>query len=121
MRESGRRKCGDIMVRTAEEHKEEIIQNMRAVGTYKDSFMNTINAYARAMQDYDNVCESFEKLGSKFMVKHTNKAGADNIVKNNYQYAAQPQVQPQVQYATQQQVQPQVQVQQQQLHTQEEQ
>ncbi len=88
-------------MRTLEEYKEEIIQNMRAVGTYKDSFMNTINAYARAMQDYDDVCESFEKLGSKFMVKHTNKAGADNIVKNPFYLAIEELRRVMLAYATQ--------------------
>ena len=71
-------------MQTLDEYKEEIIQNMRFVGTYKESFANTIDAYARAMMDYDTACAAFESLGSKFMVKHTNKAGAENIVKNPY-------------------------------------
>jgi len=67
-----------------DEYKQDIIQKMREVGTYKSSFENTIDAYARAMRDYDEACAAFENLGSKFMVKHTNKAGAENIVKNPY-------------------------------------
>ena len=64
-------------VQTLDEYREEIIRNMRSVGTYKDSFANTVDAYARAMMDYDTACESFEKLGSKFMVKHTNRASLE--------------------------------------------
>lgn len=61
-------------VQALDKYREKIIQNIRSVGTHKDSFANTVDAYARAMMDYDTACESLEKLGSKFMVKHTNKA-----------------------------------------------
>ncbi|GEM_PF-5611617 len=49
-------------MRTLEEYKEEIIQNMRSVGTYKESFANTIDAYARAMMDYDTAWIRYNKF-----------------------------------------------------------
>lgn len=88
-------------MQTLDKYREEIIQNMRSVGTYKDSFANTIDAYARAMMDYDNACESFEKLGSKFIVKHTNKGGNDNLVKNPFYYAIEELRRVMLAYATQ--------------------
>lgn len=32
-------------MQTLDEYKEEIIRNMRSVGTYKDSFANTVDDY----------------------------------------------------------------------------
>ncbi len=70
--------------RKLEDYKKSIIENMKAVGTYKDEFMDIVNSLAKIYYDYDDACDKFQKSGSNFMIKHTNKSGATNIVKNPY-------------------------------------
>lgn len=72
------------MERVLEDYKKDIIENMKAVGTYKEEFTDIINSLAKIYYDYDDACDKFQKSGSNFMIKHTNKSGATNIVKNPY-------------------------------------
>src|SRR5574344_980268 len=72
------------MDKELEKYKNSIIENMKAVGTYKEEFTDIINSLANIYYDYDDACDKFIKSGSNFMIKHTNKSGATNIVKNPY-------------------------------------
>ena len=46
-------------MQTLDEYREEIIRNMRSVGTSKDSFANTVDAYARAILKFETKANRF--------------------------------------------------------------
>ena len=54
--------------RKLEDYKKSIIENMKAVGTYKDEFMDIVNSLAKIYYDYDDACDKFQKSGSNFMI-----------------------------------------------------
>lgn len=66
----------------AETYKKRIIKDMKAVGTYRDEFKETITTLARIYEDMDVAREKFEKSGGNIIIKHTNKNGSTNLVKN---------------------------------------
>ena len=67
---------------TAEEYREEIIANMRSVGTYKPEFEKTVTNLAKLYVDMEEARKQFDASGGRLVVKHTNKGGSTNLVKN---------------------------------------
>jgi phage terminase small subunit len=63
-------------------NREDIIEKMKFVGTYNDSFEHTINVLAKVLHDYDDAIKLFNKANGNIVMKHTNKNGSTNIVKN---------------------------------------
>lgn len=65
-----------------DEYKEDIVEKMKEVGTFNDSFIHSVDVLARTLFDYEIAVKNFESSGSHIIVKHTNKNGSTNIVKN---------------------------------------
>lgn len=63
-------------------HYSKIKRQMKKIGTYKAEYEATIKILAEALRDYYCAKDEFESDGGKYMVEHTNKAGATNYVKN---------------------------------------
>lgn len=63
-------------------YKSDIIKKMKAVGIYNEGFTYSINVLAKTMVEYDKTLKLYEELGSKIVIKHTNKAGSTNLIKN---------------------------------------
>lgn len=63
-------------------YKKRIIKDMKAVGTYKPEFLQTINELAKMLEDMDKARGEFEADGSRIIVEHTNKNGSTNLAKN---------------------------------------
>lgn len=66
----------------ASTYEKKIIKSMRAVGTYKPEFGQTIKTLAKIYEQFDRAEEQFEKTGGEYVVKHVNKNGSSNIIKN---------------------------------------
>lgn len=62
--------------------KKKIIEQCKAVGTYRDAFLPAIDTLACTLEMRDGVYEKFKDHGSLPAISYTNKAGAKNIVKN---------------------------------------
>ena len=69
-------------MKTVNEHKEEIIINMKRVRTYNESFEPVIQVLARTLYEYSITTDKFEDTGSEIILEHTNRAGITNKVKN---------------------------------------
>lgn len=80
--EKGVGKLNEIMIDRLAFYKANIIEKMVAVDTYKPEYEHSIEILAQILVDYDRATEKFIREGSKYVVKHTNKAGATNISKN---------------------------------------
>lgn len=65
-----------------EKYHKEIIQKMKAVGTYNTSFLYTVNVLAKVLADYESTTNQFKMIGGNIVVKYTNKNGSTNVVKN---------------------------------------
>ena len=68
----------------AEEYKEKIVADMKAIETYKPEFDKTIEALAKIYVDMDNARSQFEASGGNMIVAHVNKGGNKNLVKNPF-------------------------------------
>lgn len=62
--------------------KKKVVEQCRAVGTYKDAFLPVIETLACTLELRDGVYDAFRADGSRAAVLYTNKAGAENLVKN---------------------------------------
>lgn len=69
-------------MKAEQEHRFEIIDNMKRVHTYNPSFDAAVNVLARTMHEYEDTTKKFNESGSHIIIKHTNKNGSTNIVKN---------------------------------------
>lgn len=62
--------------------QEIIIEQCRAVGTYRDAFLPAIEATARTIEQRDAAWQAFVEDGCRYVIEHTNKADNTNTVKN---------------------------------------
>lgn len=60
----------------------EIIECMKGIGTYDESFYMTIDILDGLLNDYEMARNEWVKDGCQMVVEHTNKNGQTNIVKN---------------------------------------
>lgn len=67
---------------TVNQHKKKIVEAMKALGTYKKEYSDTIEILAKMMFDYEMAETAFQESGGDYVIEYTNKAGATNIVKN---------------------------------------
>lgn len=67
---------------TSESIKKEIIQYMKDVGTYNNSFDVSIGMLGKLLIDYSNARDEWEEGGSRLVREHTNKDGHTNVVKD---------------------------------------
>lgn len=67
--------------------RNEIVKNMKSVGTYDEAFEHTIDILAKMLFDYQDAMIKFEKSGGNIIVSHTNKSGATNPTKNPFYQA----------------------------------
>lgn len=62
--------------------KDTIIEQCKAVGTYKDAFLPAIDTTVRTIEQRDAAWEAFVEDGCRYVIDHTNKADNTNMVKN---------------------------------------
>lgn len=63
-------------------NKDKIVKAMRAAGTYREEFGQTIETLAKMIDDCAKAEKAFKDSGGKYITTYTNKAGAENLVKN---------------------------------------
>lgn len=68
-------------MRTRDEIHNDVIEQMKELGVFKDEYMNTINVYADMVHQYEFLTEQFNEMGKKVEEEYTNKAGATNMRK----------------------------------------
>ena len=71
-------------VKTERKYKNDIVKRMRAVGTYRDEFLPTIERLAVLYMQRDRIEKQFAESGGEAVILHTNKAGATNQTKSPY-------------------------------------
>lgn len=70
-------------VKTQSKYRQEIVERMQAVGTYREEFAPIVDRTAGLYVQLDRFLRDFEeKAGGQAVIKHTNKSGATNLVKN---------------------------------------
>lgn len=69
---------------TLRRYRNEIVRNMRRLGTYREEFDRTIERTAALYVQQDRIERQFAESGGNAVVRHTNKAGATNAVKNPF-------------------------------------
>lgn len=75
----------DITLATMREKLEnDIIRRMKAVGTYKDEFLPTVDRLAMLYIHREEIEKQFRDSGGGAVIEYTNKAGATNPAKNPY-------------------------------------
>lgn len=63
-------------------YKKKIVDNMKAVGTYRPEFLKTVENLAKIYVDMDNARKQFDESGGQIVIAYTNKNGSTNMVKN---------------------------------------
>jgi hypothetical protein len=58
----------------------QVIEDMKAVGTYRPQFDRTVRTYAEMSYDYKILLRQFENSGDQFVDEYTNKSGATNAM-----------------------------------------
>lgn len=71
-------------VKSERKYKNDIVKRMKAVGTYRDEFLPTIERLAALYVQRDRIEKQFAASGGNAVVMHTNKAKATNAVKNPF-------------------------------------
>lgn len=61
--------------------KNEIVRQMKTLGTYKPEYKNVINIFAGMLSQYEHFEEQFIEQGYPIEEEYTNKAGATNMRK----------------------------------------
>ena len=61
---------------------DEITEQCKAIGTYRDAFLPAIEATARPIEQRDAAREAFVADGCRYVIEHTNKADNTNMAKN---------------------------------------
>lgn len=62
--------------------KNKIIEQCKAVGTYKEAFLPVIDTLADTLEQRDKTYKEFKSSGSKPVINHTNRGGSTNATKN---------------------------------------
>lgn len=62
--------------------KKKIVQQCKAVGTYRDAFVMVIETLAETLEQRDLVFGQYIETGANPVVEYTNKFGATNTSKN---------------------------------------
>ena len=65
-----------------EKAKRQIVDRMKALGTYKPQYMAAIGRTAELYLELGRLAKEYQKSGCVTIVEHTNKAGATNLVKS---------------------------------------
>ena len=61
--------------------RQQVVKNMKDLGTYKSQYKNTIDIFSDMIYQYNILTEEFEKTGCMVEEEYTNKAGATNMRK----------------------------------------
>lgn len=64
-----------------EDLKEQVIEAMKNLGTYREEFLDIIDLYAGLLDQYKSYEKAFEESGYQVVEEYTNKAGATNMRK----------------------------------------
>ena len=67
-----------------EKIENDIIRRMKAVGTYKDEYIPTVDRLAMLYIHREEIEKQFRESGGSAVIEYTNKAGATNPAKNPY-------------------------------------
>lgn len=62
--------------------KKEIIECMKEIGTYNESFNLSIAILDKLLDDYNNARKEWEEDGCRMVISYTNKNNNTNTVKN---------------------------------------
>ena len=62
--------------------KKEIIECMKEIGTYNESFNLSISILDKLLDDYNNARNEWEEDGCRMVISYTNKNNQTNTVKN---------------------------------------
>lgn len=62
--------------------KKEIIECMKEIGTYNESFNLSIAILDKLLDDYNNARKEWEEDGCRMVISYTNKNNQTNTVKN---------------------------------------
>lgn len=65
-------------------YRRSIMKRMKAVGTYREEFLPTIERLAMLYTQRDRIEEQYAASGGNPVIMHTNKAGATNPTKNPF-------------------------------------
>lgn len=65
-----------------EKTKRQIVERMKALGTYKVQYVAAIDRTAELYLELARLAKEYEKAGFVTIVEYTNKAGATNLVKS---------------------------------------
>lgn len=65
-------------------YKLAIVKRMKAVGTYREEFMPTVERLAMLYRQRDQLEAQYEESGGNPVIMHTNKVGATNPTKNPF-------------------------------------
>jgi len=71
------------MARKKESIKNQVVSDMKKLGTYKVEYRDIINTYVNMIHEYEVLSEKHEESGFKLEEEYTNKAGATNMRKTN--------------------------------------
>lgn len=69
-------------MRSKTDYKEEILSQLKALGTYKDAFDSVIDSLATILAQRDCVYMEFLSSGGEACIYKTQRDGTTNIVKN---------------------------------------
>lgn len=72
------------MRKTERQYKQDIVTRMKAIGTYREEFLPTVERLAALYRERDKIEKNYEESGGEPVVIHTNKFGASNLAKNPY-------------------------------------
>lgn len=59
-----------------------IMQQVTALGTYKDSYLSVVESLAEILEQRDKTYKEFKASGGKSVIEYTNKGGSTNMTKN---------------------------------------
>ena len=62
--------------------KKKIVENCKAVNTYREAFEPIINTLAETLEQRDKIMSDFKKSKEKAVIEYTNKAGATNLTRH---------------------------------------
>lgn len=65
-------------------YKNSIVKRMKAVGTFREEFLPTVERLAKLYQQRELLESQYEESGGNPVIMHTNKAGASNPTKNPF-------------------------------------
>lgn len=72
---------GVIQIRTHDEIKQDVINHMQELGTYRAEFSDTINIFVDMLHQYEHLTNQFKDEGYEVTEEHTNSVGAVNTKK----------------------------------------